>query len=180
MSSRQDSSDPTGVKDDKKGRKGVGEYAYLQRYRKADAALSLRMSGASWADIAQALGFPTARAALTATERALVRQLDESDREKMRLLAGARLERLLRSIWQKAIDPADPDQMAAVTRARELIDRHAKLFGLDAPTEIVVHSPSQSELEDWVLRMTATMVTEVEEPDIFESETPAIESGLAG
>jgi hypothetical protein len=179
MSYRQDSGDPTGVTQTRSSRsnpKDHGDYAYLQRNRKADAALSLRLSGATWSDIAQALGFPTPRAALVATERALVKQLNDTDREQMRMLAGARLERLLRGVWNKAIDPTAPDQMPAVTRARELIDRHAKLFGLDAPTEIVVHSPSQSELEDWVLRMTATMVPEVEEPDIFESELPAIES----
>jgi hypothetical protein len=184
VAASQDSSHPTGVTQTRKGRtrpgEPVGDYAYIQRNRKADAALSLRLSGASWSDIAITLGFPTPRAALVATERALVKQLSETDREKMRMLAGARLERLMRSVWAKAIDPDSPDQMTAVNRARELIDRHAKLFGLDAPTEIVVHSPTQSELEDWVLRMTATMVPEVEEPDIFESEPPAIESGLAG
>lgn len=170
MSSRQDSSHPSGVADDRVGRKGPGEYAYLQRNRKADAALSLRLSGATWADIAISLGYPTPRAAMVAVERALVKQLSETDREKMRVLAGARLERLLRGVWNKAIDPVDPEQLTAVNRARELIDRHAKLFGLDAPTEIVVHTPTQSELEDWVLRMTATMVPDVTEPDIFEGE----------
>lgn len=182
MPSRQDSSHPTGVVDNRKGERskgGSGDYAYLQRNRKADAALSLRLSGASWADIALTLGYPTPRAALLATERALVRQLETTeDKERMRAMAGARLERLLRAIWQKAIDPADPDQLSAISRAREIIDRHAKLFGLDAPTEIVVHSPSQSELEDWVLRMTSTMVPEVIEPDIFEGEVvPEVEAG---
>lgn len=186
MSTRQDSTHPTGVTDTTNGRKvtkrgrtgSVGDYAYLQRNRKADAALSLRLSGATWADIALTLGYPTPRAAMLACERALVRQLETTeDREKMRAMAGARLERLLRGIWTKALDPSDPDQLSAVSRARELIDRHAKLFGLDAPTEIVVHTPSQSELEDWVLRMTATMVPEVEESDIFEGEVvPEIEA----
>jgi hypothetical protein len=170
VSAQQDSRHPSGVTQTRQGRQGVGDYAYRQRNRKADAALSLRMSGASWSDVAKTLGFPTPRAALVATERALVKQLDETDREKMRLLAGVRLERLLRGVWEKAIDPDNPDQMAAVTRARELIDRHAKLFGLDAPTEIVVHSPTQSDLEDWVLRMTSNLVPAIEEPDIFDAE----------
>lgn len=185
MATWQDSSHPTGVSDERHGRVltkkgrtgGTGDYGTIPRNRKADAALSLRLSGASWTDIAIALGFPTPRAAMLACERALVKQLETTeDRDKMRQMAGARLERLLRGIWTRALDPNDPEQLSAVSRSRELIDRHAKLFGLDAPTEIVVHSPSQSELEDWVLRMTATMVPEVEEPDIFEGDVVEIEA----
>lgn len=170
MASRQDSSDPTGVASDRHGRKGTGEFAKVARNRKADAAMSLRLSGATWADIAITLGYPTPRQAMVAVERSLVRQLNETDRERMRVMAGARLDRLLRAVWTKAIDTGDPEQMTAVNRARELIDRHAKLFGLDAPTEIVVHTPTQAELEQWVLRMTETMVPDVEEPDIFDAE----------
>ena len=94
----------------------------------------------------------------------------------MRQVAGARLERLLRGIWNKAINPNDPEQMVAVSRARELIADHAKLYGLNAPTEVTVHSPTNSELEDWVLQMTATMVPDVEEPDIFDAEVIEIEA----
>jgi len=60
--------------------------------------------------------------------------------------------------------------MSAVQRARELIDRHAKLFGLDAPTEIVVHNPTKTELESWVLKVMAAGVPQVEEEDIFDVE----------
>jgi len=88
----------------------------------------------------------------------------------MRGLAGMRMERLLRAVWPKAMDPNNPEQLAAVGKARDLIDRHAKLFGLDMPTEIVVHTPSQSELEDWVLRMTSAMVPSIDEQDIFDEE----------
>src|SRR5215475_7110801 len=116
----------------------------------------MRLAGATWHEIAVGLGYPTERQALVSTERALVKQLQSTDdREKMRRLAGARLERLLRSVWPKAIDPDHPDHLTAVTKAREIVDRHAKLFGLDAPQEIVVHSPTQTELEAWVARVIA-------------------------
>lgn len=173
MSTRQDSSHPTGVTDSRP--RGGGRHVALdatgQRNRKADAALSMKLSGASWSEVAATLGFPTPRAAMLATEKALVRRLDnEDDKTKLRMMSGARLERLLRGIWTKAISPDDPEQMTAVSRSREIIADYNKLFGLNAPAEVVVHSPTQSELEDWVLRMTATMVPEVEEPDIFEAE----------
>jgi hypothetical protein len=169
MVSWQDPDAPTGVSN---GREhgGNGSKANLARARKADAAVSMRLSGATWTEIAQVCGYPTPRAALTATERALVKRLDEEDKAKMRQLAGARLERLLRGIWNKAIDPNDPEHLAAVQRAREIIDRHAKLFGLDAPTEIVVHNPTKTELETWVLRVMAAGVPEVKEMDIFEGD----------
>lgn len=167
-----DSSHPTGVSDDgAETRRGRTATVTKERNRKADAALSLRLSGGSWGEVAEAVGYPTPRQAMMAAEKALVRQLNaDDDREKMRMVAGARLERLLRAVWGKAINPNDPEQMVAVARAKEIIDRHIKLYGLDAPTEIVVHSPSQSDLEDWVLRMTATLVPDVEEPDIFDGE----------
>jgi hypothetical protein len=169
MVTRQDSTHPTGVSEVNPNHPGASVEASAQRARKADAALSLRLSGAAWGDIAQAVGYPTPRQAMLAVEKALVRQLNtDDDRDKMRVVAGARLERLLRAIWGKALNPSDPEQLAAVTKSRELIADYAKLYGLNAPAEVVVHSPSQSDLEDWVLRMTATLVPDVDEPDIFD------------
>lgn len=165
----QDPGAPSGVSDNRV-RGQNGNTVSRTRQRKADAAISMRLSGATWAEIAQVCGYPTPRAALTATEKALVKRLDDEDKAKLRQLAGARLERLLRSIWNKAIDPNDPEQMSAVQRARELIDRHAKLFGLDAPTEIVVHNPTKTELETWVLKVMAAGAPQVEEEDIFDAE----------
>jgi hypothetical protein len=176
VATSQDRSDPTGVRDTRPT--NDGNDAIAQRRRKADAALSMSLSGATWGEIAEVLGFATPRQARAATEKALVRQLErDGDREKMRKMAGARLDRLLRGIWNKAIDPNNPEQMVAISRSREILADHAKLWGLNAPTEVTVHSPSQSELEDWVLRMTATLVPAVEEPDIFDAEVidqPAI------
>lgn len=179
MTTSQDSSHPEGVKST--GKPGD---ALAARNRKADAALQLRMSGANWAEIAQALGYPTPRQALASVERALQRQLSaDTSKEQMRLLAGIRLERLLRGVWGKAIDTNNPEQMAAVSRGRELIADYRKLYGLDAPTELVVSTPTQTELEEWVLRMTATLVPDELEGDIWEAdivgEEPADE-GLAG
>lgn len=147
----------------------AGSNTARARERKANAALQLRIAGASWEDVAQAIGYPTARAALVATEQALERELqDSSSKEMLRSMAGKRLERLLRAVWGKAIDPDNPEQLPAVQRARDLIDRHAKLFGLDAPTEVVVSSPTKAQLEAWVAQVEDK--PQIEEGDIFDAE----------
>lgn len=174
---RQDSTHPTGVSTD-----GKADHTTLVRSRnlKANAAIQMRLAGANWNEIAEALGFPTARQAMVSVEKALEKELKTSgDRDQMRRMAGARLDRLLRSVWSKAINPDHPDHLNAVAKARELVDRHAKLFGLDAPTEIVVHSPTSAELESWVARMVSVGLPQVDEYDIIdvEEEPRAISSG---
>jgi hypothetical protein len=165
---RQDSTDPTGIADDSpRGSSAVAR----ARDRKANAAIQLRIAGADWNEIAQALGYPTARAALVATERALEKELHTEESQKaMRAMSGKRLERLLRGVWTKAIDPAHPEHLLAVDKARQLIDRHAKLYGLDAPTEFVVSNPAQQELEKWVASVISTQRPALEEADIFDAE----------
>jgi len=120
--------------------------------RTGAAALALRLAGAGYDEVADALGMVSAEAARVAAEQTLAHRAwqDSTGREKMRQENSARLERLLRSVWTKATNPADPEHLPAVRAARELIDRHCKLWGLDAPSEIVVHAPTQSEIESWV------------------------------
>jgi len=163
----QDSSDPTGVSQGP----GADRTAVRRaRQRKSNAAVQMRLAGATWEEIARTLGYPTARQALVATEKALERQLHQGDRDEMRRLVGARLERLLLGVWPKAINAEHPEHLLAVTKARELVDRYSKLFGLDAPTEFVVHSPTQTELERWVASVAALGVPDVAEYDILEGE----------
>lgn len=168
----QDSGDPTGVGGKSSGGNGAnGNSVIRARHRKSNAAIQLRLGGATWAEIAEVLGYPTARTALVAVEKALERELaTQGDREQMRRLAGARMERLLRGIWPKAIDADHPEHLIAATKAREVIAQHSKLFGLDAPTEVIVHSPTQVEIEDWVARVVSVRGPAVEEYDILDAE----------
>jgi hypothetical protein len=164
MVQQQDSTDPTGVATDGKSHATV----HRARERKSNAALEMRLAGASWDDIAEVLGYPTARQAIVATEKALERELKtEHSQATMRTLAGRRLERLLRAVWSKSIDPNHPDQLIAHQRALAVIDRHIKLYGLDAPTEMVVRSPSTEALEHWVATVVNQMAPQLPEGDIF-------------
>lgn len=169
MTMQQDSTHPTGVAADETS-EGSGK-VLRARERKANAALQLRLAGATWDEVAEVIGYPTAREALVATERALERELRTEESQKMmRGLAGKRLERLLRSVWTKAIDEKNPEHLNAVTKARELIAQHTKLFGLDAPTEVTLHTPAAQELEQWVAEVTKVNRPELEEADIFDAE----------
>ena len=147
--------------------------------RTAHAALALRLAGAGYDEVADALGLPSAENARHQAETALeARAWDDVDgRKRLRAENGARIERLLRSVWQKATDPEHPEHLAAIKVAKELIDRHCKLYGVDAPAEVIVHSPTANEIDQWVAGMIASQTADLRamEPSIVG----AIEAGAA-
>lgn len=163
MGAHQDSSHPTGVSGTR------GPALTNARQRKADAALAMCAGGANWAEIAVALGFPTPRAAKVAIEGSLAKRLDDTDRKVLREMAGVRLESLIRSVWIKAHDPDSPEHLPAVGRARDLIDRHIKLYGLDAPTEITITTPTTQQIDEWVARVVSSDVPKVIEADVVDA-----------
>lgn len=169
MTQAQDSSHPTGVVDVDGGRGGSA--LARARDRKANSALQMRVAGASWDEIAEVIGYPTARAALVATEKALEKELQAPESQQfMRQMAGRRLDRVLRSVYANAINPDHPDHLAYVDRVRQLVNEYSKLMGLNAPQEYIVSSPAQQELERWVARVTQVSMPTVEEDDIFDAE----------
>jgi hypothetical protein len=184
MGTVQDATHPTGVSVTEGSQESDATKA---RQRKEDAALamksglemdekeslttSMKLSGYEWEEIAKVLGYPSPRHAKVAYETALQRNLlnDDSSVSKMRDLAGRRLERLLRAVWSKAIDPDHPDQFAAHDRARAVIADHARLFGLNAPTEMIHSTPSGTELANFVSQVVSNANAGLEEDDIFPS-----------
>jgi hypothetical protein len=120
--------------------------------RQGAAALGLRLAGAGYDEIAETLGCEHAWAAREAVEATLANRAlaDRDGRERLRAEEGARLLRLLRSVWTKAMTDDHPEHLPAVKVAADLIARHTRLYGLDAPAEIVVHSPTAAEIDRWV------------------------------
>lgn len=173
MPTEQDPTDPTGVS----GSGGKMEIANA-RQRKSDAALALRTAGSTWDEIASLLGYPSGRHALVAIEGALKRRLNELDRDKLRVLASDRLESLLRSSWSKAHTQDSPEHLAAVGKSREVIADFRKLWGLDAPTEVIIATPTQQELDTWVAKVVGHQMPAVQEFDIVEGEI--IDDGDSG
>lgn len=140
--------------------------------RTAAAALALRLAGAGYDEVADMLGLPTAAVARRHAEDALEARAweDVDGRNRLRQENGARLERLLRGVWAKATNPEHPEHLSAVKVAREVIDRHCRLYGLDAPAEIIVHTPTASEIDAWVSSMVSTQSADLRamEPDIID------------
>lgn len=134
------------------------------------AALHLRVNGASYADIAMTLGLASARSALhvVTDELAEAGQLDTDAKERLRAEESARLEALMGSVMTKALDPEHPEHLVAVRAAVTVIDRHIKLHGLDAPSEVIVHTPTQTELENWVATMVHHTMPQLEEADVID------------
>lgn len=176
----QDSSHPDGVYDD--SGHNSGRQVVRARDRKAAAAIEMSVEGYTWSEVAEVLGYPTARHALLATERWLEQNLqDRESRDHLRRMASDRLQRLTRSVWGKATDPEHPEHLMAVGKARDLLTDFVKLHGAAAPTEVTVHSPSEAEIDALVGKVVATQVPQLEEDDIFSDdgeETDVVDADL--
>ena len=137
---------------------------------KAEAGVSLLVSGASYADIAGLLEYASPKDAQFAIERALASTVTAPEKEAMFSVVHQRYERLLKSVMSRATNPKDTQHLAYNTRANAIIDRISKLHGLDAPTQVQV-TPTQEYLESYtrMLQRRLGMDPDVEEEaDIFD------------
>lgn len=96
-----------------------------ERQRKA---LEARKAGASYDQIARQLGYAGTSSAHKAVTSAL-RKLIQEPADELRHLELTRLDALLIVVWQQAMKGSLP----AIDRAIRLMERRAKLLGLDAP-----------------------------------------------
>lgn len=141
------------------------------RRSRVEAAIALKIAGANYSEIADALEYSSVEQARSAVERGLAATAGEEDRRQLREISGRRLERLLRGLWTKATDPEDPEHLSATRTALALIDRHIRLFGQDAPSEMIVYAPGQAEIENWVAEMASHLrAAQPQEVDIIEGE----------
>jgi hypothetical protein len=148
------------------------------RVARGNAAVAMRIAGATYTDIARTLEYTSPTHARQAVERSLAASAGTEGREQMRFLEARRLERILRGLWTKATSDTimvkgqevdNPDHLAYARTAIAVIDRHARLYGLDAPQEMVIYNPSGAELEAWVAKMARQVHGELpDEYDIIE------------
>lgn len=139
---------------------------------RAAAALQLRIDGAGWSDIAKVLDFDTPADARMAVEFALAQEAKSTESiDQIRFLEARRMERILSSLMRRATNPSDPDHLAYARTAMVVIDRHAKLFGADAPQQLnVTYNPVAGQIEQWVMNMARQVHGEIQEADILDVE----------
>lgn len=121
--------------------KGKAEAARIREVR----ALELRMAGATFAAIAQSLGYSHRKSAQRAVERAMRAEVDAiaPDREAFITMHVMRTERLIRAHWTNA----SKGDTAATETIRRLLERQAKLLGLDKPVRFEVTDAMDAEIE---------------------------------
>jgi len=115
------------------GDHGATSSARIAQRTRAAAALKLRATGVSFAEIAAQLGYPSENAANKAVLTALRREVHE-EANHLRTLEGLRLDDLHAAAWDKAM-AGDPAAIGCVLR---IMERRARLFGLDAPQRVDV------------------------------------------
>lgn len=143
------------------------------KVRKALTVLDLRVSGYQFDQIAEILNLSSEQEAIEIFERGAAKHLktDPQAIDRLRHLTNRRLEQLLRAVMGKALNPKHPEQLAAHARALAVIDRYAKLYGLDAATKLDVEiTPTAKEMADFVASMMALNSEIPEEADIFDAE----------
>ena len=91
-------------------------------------ALELRKAGATYQAIADQLGYAQAKGAYKAVTSALKATLKEPA-EELRTLELTRLDAMLLSLWRRVQNGDE----RAIDRALRIMERRAKLLGLDAP-----------------------------------------------
>jgi len=136
------------------------------------AALALWIHGASYGDIATKLKFGKPVLAQMAIERALAEQVDDhTDRTKLRRRLTLTLDSLQRAILRKALDPDNPEQLAAARVSLTIIERYSRLNGLDAPLQVDVNMPKDAEFQSFIAAAARGMGLEVPvEAEIFDDE----------
>ncbi len=104
-------------------------------------AVTLRMAGTTFAEIAKQLNYKGRQGAYAAVTRALAENEEVVAHE--RSLALMRLDRMLRGIWPKATT----GDLLAIDRVLKLSEERAKLLGLYKPIKVDIRAQLIMEAE---------------------------------
>lgn len=118
----------------------------LTTVTRREAMLKAWAAGYTFAEIAEKWNFRSPAFARAAIEKALADTDITLDKKAERDRFAASLLGHHRTAAERAADADDPDQMAWMRMDLIVIDRLAKLMGLDAPTQIVI-TPGADEFE---------------------------------
>lgn len=124
----------------------------LERERQA---LDLRRAGITYDVIASRLGYTNRSAAKKAVMRGIARTLQESA-DELRTVEADRLDRMQAAAWTGAMRGDDK----ALVTVLKIMERRARLLGLDAPTSLEHAGPGGDPLTIEILAaLVPTMTT---------------------
>jgi hypothetical protein len=105
-------------------------------FEKENAVLKYRKGGLTFDAIAEKLGYANESSARAAFKRAIERTRDDALASEGRELHRARLETALTAIWDRVLK----GDLKAIAMMLRILERDAKLYGLDMPikTEVEV------------------------------------------
>jgi hypothetical protein len=137
----------------------------------ARAMTALWVKGASYTEIADEWEVTTAAARL-AVERTLAESLDDNDnRDVQRERLGMQLDAFMKAVMPNALNPTHKDQATYIRLGLLVAERKAKLWNLDAPSQVFLHMPTDDDLQKWMGVVLAAGGTGIpEEGDPFELE----------
>jgi DNA-binding CsgD family transcriptional regulator len=135
-------------------------------YEKQRQALALRAEGHTYRQIADEMGYSVG-GAYKAVQSALQKIRAEGVAE-LRALENERLDQLLQALWPAATS----GKAGAVRAALAILERRAKLWGLDAPTRYEIDSFLRS--GDWLTIKAALKEALDEYPDAAEAVARAL------
>lgn len=109
-----------------------------ERMERRRQVLALKIAGASYPEIAEALDIAVSTAH-NDVQRAL-RDIPKDEADELRTIELSRLDRMQRELWAEAMKKEIPlvARLPLMDRILKLIDRRAKMLGLDSPTQVEV------------------------------------------
>lgn len=132
-------------------------------------ALGMRRAGLTYDEIARNLGYSHASAARKAVQRGLKRTLQD-DADATRQLEADRLDRLQAGVWTAAAG----GDVQALDRVLKIMDRRAKLLGLDVPAKHELTGPGGGGL---IVEVLPDLLPSMRHTDAQADETPPTEPG---
>lgn len=119
-----------------------------ERQARMQKAIDLRSRGASWIDVARECGWSNKQAAHQAVTTELRRRWRESNEsvEALRQQEFERIDGLIQLAWSTIPGSKSETRLQAIDRLNRLMERKAKLMGLDAVQKVQVDGGLRVEL----------------------------------
>lgn len=124
----------------------------IETIQKEAEAVKLRLAGHTFDQIAQRLGYSDRSGAAKAVRRAMQATIQEPT-DELRRIEVERLDALQRALWPAA----ESGKWLATDRVLTIMDRRARLLGLDAPQRRVVNVIVEDVIDAEIKRLEAKL-----------------------